>query len=130
VDERKYIEVLRALRHDPGVALPAYLQPILGGMANLRGFKAGSAIGDTLVAGAAEIRTPLTSPLNIGKAGVNAFFDVGTVYAKGQQLGDQHFSQGFGGGVWFAATVIRLNLVVAHGIGVGTRVHFGTTLSY
>jgi hypothetical protein len=55
------------------------------------------------------------------------------VYTKGQRLGDQHFSRGFGGGVWFAATVIRLNLVVAHGdngIGAGTRVHFGTTLTF
>jgi outer membrane protein assembly factor BamA len=127
---RQNILVVRALRQDSDVPLPPYLQPMLGGMANLRGFKAGSAIGDTLVAGAAEIRTPLTSPLRVGKAGVNAFFDVGTIYANGRQLGDQHFSQGFGGGVWFAATVIRLNLVVAHGIGVGTRVHFGTTLSF
>ena len=38
------------------VPLPPYLQPMLGGMANLRGFRAGSAIGDTLVAGIG--RTP------------------------------------------------------------------------
>ena len=127
---RQNILVLRALRQDSDVPLPAYLQPMLGGMASLRGFKAGSAIGDTLVAGAAEIRAPLTSPLRIGKAGVSAFMDIGTIYNKGQRLADQHFSQGFGGGVWFAATVFRLNLVVAHGIGAGTRVHFGTTLSF
>jgi hypothetical protein len=34
------------------------------------------------------------------------------------------------GGVWFAAAFIHLNLVVAHGVGAGTRVHFGTTLSF
>jgi outer membrane protein assembly factor BamA len=124
------ILVLRALRQDSDVPLPPYLQPMLGGMANLRGFRAGSAIGDTLVAGTAEVRAPLTSPLSIGKAGVSAFVDVGTVYDKGQRLEDQHFSRGFGGGVWFAATVIHLNLVVAHGVGAGTRVHFGTTLSF
>ena len=59
--------------------------------------------------------------------------DIGTIYNKGQRLADQHFSQGFGGGVWFAATVFRLNLVVAHGYnghGAGTRVHFGTTLTF
>jgi outer membrane protein assembly factor BamA len=127
---RQNILVLRALRQDSDVPLPPYLQPMLGGMANLRGFSAGSAIGDTLVAGTAEIRAPLTSPLSIGKAGVSAFVDIGTVYDKGQRIEDQHFSRGFGGGVWFAATAIHLNLVVAHGIGAGTRVHFGTTLSF
>jgi outer membrane protein assembly factor BamA len=127
---RQNLLVLRALRQDSDVPLPPYLQPMLGGMSNLRGFKAGSAIGDTLVAGTAEIRAPLTSPLSIGKAGVSAFVDIGTIYDKGQQLGDQHFSRGFGGGVWFAATAVHLNLVVAHGVGAGTRVHFGTSLSF
>ena len=124
------ILVLRAQRQDSDVPLPPYLQPMLGGMANLRGFRAGSAIGDTLVAGSAEIRAPLTSPLSIGKAGVSAFVDIGTIYDKGQRLSDQTFSKGIGGGVWFAVTAFRLNLVVAHGIGAGTRVHFGTTLSF
>jgi outer membrane protein assembly factor BamA len=124
------ILVVRALREDSDVPLPAYLQPMLGGMANLRGFRAGSAIGDTLVAGAAELRAPLTSPLTVGKFGVSAFVDIGTVYDKGRQLSDQHFSRGIGGGVWFAAAFLHLNLVVAHGIGGDTRVHFGTTVSF
>src|SRR5712691_8712114 len=124
------ILVLRALRQDSDVPLPPYLQPMLGGMANLRGFRAGSAIGDTLVAGAAEIRAPLTSPLSIGKAGVSVFMDIGTIYNKGEELSGQHFSRGFGGGVLFVVTVFRLILVVAHGVGAGTRVHFGTTLAF
>lgn len=124
------ILVVRALRQDSDVPLPPYLQPMLGGMANLRGFKAGSAIGDTLVAGSAEIRAPLTSPLGIAKAGVSAFVDIGTIYTKGQRLADQHFSRGFGGGVWFTAAFFRLNLVVAHGVGAGTRVHFGTSVTF
>jgi outer membrane protein assembly factor BamA len=127
---RQNILVLRARRQDSDVPLPSYVQPMLGGMANLRGFKAGSAIGDTLVAGSAEVLVPLTSPLNIGKAGVSAFVDLGTIYNNGQRLSDQHFSRGIGGGVWFAATVFRLNLVVAHGVGGDTRVHFGTTVSF
>ncbi len=127
---RQNILVLRVLRQDSDVPLPSYLQPMLGGTANLRGFRAGSAIGDTLVSGTAEVRAPLTSPLNIGKAGISAFVDIGAIYDKGQQLAEQHFSRGYGGGVWFAATAIRLNLVVAHGIGGGTRVHFGTSVSF
>ena len=127
---RQNILVLRAVRQDSSVPLPSYLRPMLGGMENLRGFKAGSAIGDTLVAGSAEIRAPLTSPLAFGKAGVSAFVDIGTVYDKGQRLANQHFSRGFGGGVWYAAAFIHLNFVVAHGVGGDTRAHFGTTLSF
>ena len=127
---RQNILVLRALRQSSDVPLPAYLRPMLGGTANLRGFKAGSAIGDTLVSGTAEIRAPLTSPLNIGKAGGSAFVDIGTIYDTGQQLGDQHFSRGYGVGIWFAATAFRLSLVVAHGSGGATRVHFGTSVSF
>jgi len=99
-------------------------------MANLRGFSAGTAVGDTLVAGSAEVRAPLTSPLGIAKAGVSAFMDVATIYDKGESLADQRFKRGFGGGVWFAATVFRLSLVVAHGVGSSTRVQFGTTLLF
>jgi outer membrane protein assembly factor BamA len=127
---RQNILIFRVLRQDSNVPLPPYLQPMLGGMANLRGFRAGSFIGDTLVSGTAEVRAPLTSPLNIAKVGVSAFIDVGTVYDKGQSLRDQHVSRGVGGGLWLAAAFIRLNLVVAHGIGAGTRVHFGAGVSF
>jgi outer membrane protein assembly factor BamA len=124
------ILVLRAQRQGSDAPLPPYLKSLLGGMSNLRGFKAGSAVGDTLVAGSVEIRTPLTSPLKIAKFGVNAFVDLATVYDTGARLSDQNFEQGVGGGVWFSATFFRASLVVAHGIGEGTRVHFGTTLSF
>jgi outer membrane protein assembly factor BamA len=127
---RQNILVVRVLRQDSNVPLPPYLQPLLGGMANLRGFRAGSFVGDTLLSGTAEIRAPLTSPLNVAKFGVSAFVDVGTVYDKGQRLADQRFSKGIGGGVWLTAAFFRLNLVVAHGIGAGTRVHFGTAVSF
>jgi Omp85 superfamily domain len=82
------------------------------------------------VAGSVELRTPLTSPLKIAKFGINAFVDVATVYDTGEHLGDQIFQQGVGGGVWFSAAFFRTSLVVAHGIGAGTRVHFGMTLSF
>ena len=124
------ILVVRAQRQDSDVPLPPYLKPLLGGMSSLRGFKAGTAIGDTLVAGSIEVRTPLTSPLRTGKFGVNAFVDIGTVYDTGERLGDQTFRQGVGAGVWVSAAFFRMNLVVAHGIGAGTRAHFGTTLTF
>jgi outer membrane protein assembly factor BamA len=107
-----------------------FLQPILGGMDNLRGFKAGSAVGDTLVAASAEVRTPITSPLNIAKLGVSAFVDVGTVYDHRARLEDQRFGKGIGGSVWLSAAFFRLNFAVAKAVGGGTRVHFGTSFSY
>lgn len=124
------ILVLRVQRQDSDVPLPPYLKALLGGMANLRGFEAGTAIGDTLVAGSVEVRTPLTSPIKIAKFGVSAFVDVGTVYDTGDRLADQVFKQGVGAGIWFSAAFFRTTLVVAHGIGAGTRVHFGTTISF
>ncbi len=122
--------VLRTLREDSNHALPLYLKPLLGGMDNLRGFEAGSAAGDTLVTGTAELRVPLTSPLNVGIFGVSGFVDVATVYNEGEKFSDQHLERGVGGSVWFSAAFIRLNLAVAHGVGAKTRVHFGTTVSF
>jgi outer membrane protein assembly factor BamA len=122
--------VVRALRSDATEPLPPYLQPMLGGLANLRGFRAGTAVGDTLVASSAEMRLPLTSPLEIAKLGVSGFFDVGTVYDKGERLADQTFKKGFGGSVWVSAAFVRFNVAVAHGIGSSTRVHFGGSVAF
>jgi hemolysin activation/secretion protein len=112
------------------VPLPPYLSPLLGGIANLRGFKAGTEAGDTLVGSSAELRLPLSSPLRIGRFGVSAFMDLATVYDKGQQVTDQHFERGVGLGVWLSATFLRLQLYVAHGVGGSTRVHFGTAVLF
>jgi outer membrane protein assembly factor BamA len=122
--------VVRALRDDADKPRPVYLQPMLGGLANLRGFKAGTAVGDTLVAGSVEVRLPLTSPLRIGKIGVNVFVDAGTVYSKSERLANQTLKRGVGAGLWFSAAFVRMNLAVAHGLGATTRVHFGGTLSF
>jgi outer membrane protein assembly factor BamA len=124
------ILVMRALRDDSDTPLPLYLKPLLGGSANLRGFKAGTAIGDNLLTGSLELRAPLSSPFSIGKVGVNAFIDVGTVYDDGQRLTDQSINVGVGGGVWFSAAIVRFNVAVAHGIDASTRVHFAANLSF
>ena len=73
---------------------------------------------------------PLTSPLNVGKAGISVFVDAGTVYDEGQRLKDQRLERGFGGGAWFSVAVFRLSLVVAHGAGASTRLHFGTNVTF
>jgi hypothetical protein len=120
----------RVYRRDANRPLPAFLKPMLGGMDNLRGFKAGSEVGDALAAGSVEVRVPLTSPLNVGKLGVSAFVDLATAYDHGQRLRQQRFEKGIGGGVWLAAAFFRVNLAVARGVGSGTRVHLGSTLSF
>ena len=111
-------------------ALPPYLKPLLGGMMNLRGFAAGTDAGDALAAASGELIVPLTSPLGIGKIGVSAFVDTGTVWDHGERLVDQPWREGVGGSVWFSAAFIRVNLAVAHGIGASTRVHFGANVTF
>src|SRR5437870_40342 len=83
------IVAVRAQRHDSNRPLPQYLQPLLGGMANLRGFRAGTAAGDTLVATSAELIVPLSPVLDIVKVGVSAFVDSGTAYTSGERFADQ-----------------------------------------
>jgi outer membrane protein assembly factor BamA len=122
--------VARMLHASADRALPPYLQPILGGMANLRGFAAGTAVDDTLAAGSLELRVPLTSPLSVGKVGVSAFVDAAAVYDHDARLADQRFHRGVGGSVWFTAAFLRASVAVARGFGGSTRVHFGTNVTF
>jgi hypothetical protein len=38
--------------------------------------------------------------------------------------------QGVGGSLWLAATFVRMSIAVAHGIGEGTRVDAGGSVSF
>ena len=126
----QHVLVIRGLRRDADEPLPQYLQPLLGGIDNLRGFRAGSAVGDTLVATSAEVRLPVTSPFSVGKAGFTAFFDVAAVYGEGQRVFDSRFSRGVGGGLWLSAAVVRFDAYVGHGLGGSTRAHFATAILF
>ena len=64
-----------------------------------------------------------------GIEAVKRHLDIGTVYDDGARLEDQPLERAVGGGVWFSAAFMRLNLAVAHGIGGSTRVHFSTGVS-
>jgi outer membrane protein assembly factor BamA len=127
---RQYVVVLRAVREDANRAQPPYLKSLLGGWSSLRGFKAGSFTGDTMVTGSIELRIPLTTPLSVGKLGVSIFADTGTAYEKGQRYKDQTLKTGIGGSVWFTAAAFRMGLSVAHGRGADTRVNFGAGLTF
>jgi len=122
--------VIRGQRLDSNHPLPRYLTPLLGGTDNLRGFKAGSFAGDTLVGASADLRIPITSALSFGKAGFSAFIDTATVYDKGQRVWDQKFNRSAGGGVWLSAAIIRLDFYVAHALGGSTRAQFATAVLF
>jgi outer membrane protein assembly factor BamA len=127
---RQNVVVVRAVREDANRTQPPYLKSLLGGWSSLRGFKAGSFIGDTMVTGSIELRIPLTTPLSVGKLGVSVFADTGTAYEKGQRFRDQTLRTGIGGSVWFTAAAFRMGLSVAHGRGADTRVNFGGGLTF
>jgi len=103
---------------------------MLGGWSNLRGFRAGSFVGDALVAGSVELRVPLTSAVHIGKVGVSVFVDEGTTYLKGQQLSEATWHTGTGGSVWLAATIVQLGVSVARSNGGGIRVNVGGGVTF
>jgi outer membrane protein assembly factor BamA len=127
---RQTVLALRAVRQSANGPLPPYEKLLLGGMENLRGFRAGAAAGDTLVAGSLELLAPLTSPLHVGRIGVSAFMDAGTVYDDGARFSDQRLKRGAGGSVWFSAAFVQLSVAMAHGIGASTRVHVGGTFIF
>ena len=124
------ILVASARRNASNGSLPDYLKPLIGGPTTVRGFKTGTAAGDSLVAGSLELRVPVTSPLSFARMGLSAFVDAGTVYDDGQRFADQTLRRGAGGGVWLTAAFLRLNVAVAHGVGASTRVHVNGNLAF
>jgi outer membrane protein assembly factor BamA len=137
VDLRAYVGLIgptvlvaRAAHEGASSTLPAYLQPLLGGTANVRGFRAGTDAGDQLAGGSLEFRVPLTSPLSIGKIGVSGFADAASVYGARERMRDRQFAKGLGGSLWFSAAFLHFEFAIAHGVGSGTRVHFGTSATF
>ena len=111
--------------------VPAYEQALLGGTSLLRGYEFGYRVGDNLAAVSAEVRVPITSPLNMSRFGMKGFIDYGTVYPHGAKLKDQTFDRGIGGGVFLTATVIRMGLDVAWPKGGDKpRWHFGLGVTF
>jgi outer membrane protein assembly factor BamA len=126
----KTVLALRALSITTDTPLPIYEHNLLGGAANLRGYDAGHKAGDNLAAASAELRFPLTSPLNVGRFGVKAFVDWGTVYGVGDKLSDQTFDRGIGGGAYLHLTIVSLSLDVARSLTGNTRFHFGMGVTF
>lgn len=121
---------IRGVASNADHALPGYLEPMLGGWSSVRGFEAGTFVGDTLLTGSVEFRVPLTSAMHVAKIGLSVFVDSGTVYAKGESLATATWHTGTGGGVWVAATILQFGLTVARANGGGTRVNIGGGLTF
>ncbi len=121
---------VRGLSITTDTPLPVYEHNLLGGGANLRGYDAGYKAGDNLAAASAELRIPITSPLNVGRFGVKAFVDWGTIYGVGDKLSDQTFDRGIGGGAYLHLTVVSISLDVARSQTGNTRFHFGLGVTF
>ena len=112
-------------------SLPPYEHNLLGGAAYLRGYDAGYKAGDNLVAVSAELRIPITSPLDVGRFGVKAFVDAGAIYGAGEKLKDQTLvDRGIGGGVYMHLTLLSVSLDVARSRSGDTRYHFGMGVTF
>jgi outer membrane protein assembly factor BamA len=110
--------------------LPASEQPLLGGTDTLRGYDAGSYAGDNLGTVSTELRIPLTTPLNIGRFGVKGFVDWGTTWANGSRFADTDWQRGIGGGVFFGAGPLLMDLAAAWAEDGSARVNFGLGVSF
>lgn len=121
---------LRAQASRADARLPPAEQALLGGGSTVRGYRAGNRVGDSLAAVSAELRVPLTSPRNFGRFGVKAFVDAGTVWNAGQRLADQPWDRGLGGGVFFGASVLTLDVDVAWPEHGDPRVHVALGVTF
>jgi len=127
---RQMVLAVRGLSVITDAPLPIYEHNLLGGAPNLRGYEAGYKAGDNLGAASVELRIPITSPLNVGRFGVKAFVDWGTIYAVGDKLSDQSFERGIGGGAYLHLTIVSLSLDVARSDTGNTRFHFGMGVTF
>jgi surface antigen Omp85-like protein/POTRA domain-containing FtsQ-type protein len=111
--------------------LPPYERLLVGGSPTLRGFSTGTFDGDRSLLASAELRVPITSVLSGAKLGVSAFMDAAKIYDVGTRLSDAPWRRGAGGGIFLIASIVRINLDVAYGIGTGdTHVHLSSGFTF
>jgi hemolysin activation/secretion protein len=138
VDTRGYLRIVRqnvlaarAQYFTSSATLPPYERLLLGGSPTLRGFRAGAFDGDQMLLTSLEVRTPLTSVISGARLGLTVFGDAAKVTNHGQKIADAPWRRSAGAGIFMIASVIRVNLDVAHGFdGGGTRVHLASGFSF
>ena len=73
-----------------------------------------------------EMRIPFNSALSLHKAGLNLFFDLGTVYDHGQSLSKARFEKGVGSGLFLFVFGLGFKVELANNLKGNWRVHFST----
>jgi len=124
------VAALRAQFLASNEALPPSEQFLLGGTDTLRGYDAGAFAGDNLATVSTELRIPLTTPLSFGRFGVKGFVDWGTTWAHGSRFADAPWQRGIGGGVFFGAGPLLMDLAAAWAEDGSARVNFGLGVSF
>jgi outer membrane protein assembly factor BamA len=127
---RGMVAALRTQFMTSNESLPASEQFLLGGTDTLRGYDAGSQAGDNLATVSTELRIPLTTPLSFGRFGVKGFVDWGTTWASGSRFKDALWQRGIGGGVYFGAGPLLMDLGAAWAEDGSARVNFGLGVSF
>jgi outer membrane protein insertion porin family len=137
-DARGYLRVFRqivvagrAAYTGTDASLPPYERLLLGGSSSLRGFDTGAFAGDRMFSTSAEVRVPLTSVLRGAKLGATAFTDAGKAWDFGSSMDQAEWHRGVGGGLFLIASIVRINLDIAHGLKTGdTKVHLSSGFTF
>jgi outer membrane protein assembly factor BamA len=128
---RQNVLAARAMYVTADSTLPPYERLLLGGSSTVRGFRTGAFDGDRVLVTSAELRMPITSVLSGAKLGVTAFVDAGQIWNAGEARDRAVWHRGVGGGVFLIASIVRINLDVAHGLKTGdTRVHLSSGFTF
>ncbi len=119
----------RLLFEGASASLPPYERPLLGGSpaagGTLRGWRAGTAVGDRLAGASLELRLPITSLLSDGRVGLRFFYDTAAAGEAGRPLRLARFRKGAGAGVFFVPPRFGfpVSIDVAHDFVGGVRMH-------
>jgi outer membrane protein assembly factor BamA len=113
--------------------VPAHERYLIGGSDTLRGFRAGTLNGTEFLVTSGELRVPLTSVVTGARLGLTVFMDGVNKLDVDDGIDTAGWRRSAGGGLFLIASVIRLNLDVARGIGRhggDTRIHLSSGFAF
>lgn len=112
--------------------LPLHERWLVGGSTSLRGFRTGSFNGNKALVTSAELRIPITSVVSGGKVGVTIFADAAKVGDRATSLDDAEWNKSAGAGLFFIASIVRINVDVGRQLRDGgrTRLHLSSGFAF